>query len=228
MKESVEIYKAKRQSFDGTPIVNCLSGAKFFERSKRALDRFAAGAGLVVLSPVFVALAIAIKLESSGPVLFSQKRIGQGGEPFRCWKFRSMFTDAEKRKQELMALNEMQGGTTFKMKIDPRVTRIGRFIRKASIDELPQLWNVLIGDMSLVGPRPPVPAEVSKYSAFERQRLMVKPGITCIWQVSGRSDIPFAEQVRLDIRYIVKRSIRLDISLLLRTIPAVLFARGAY
>ena len=122
----------------------------------------------------------------------------------------------------------MDGGTTFKMKRDPRITRVGRFIRKASIDELPQLWNVFIGDMSLVGPRPPVPQEVANYSAYDRQRLMVKPGITCIWQVSGRSDIPFEEQVGLDIKYIVGRSLRMDVGLLLRTIPAVLFARGAY
>lgn len=204
------------------------TSASFFERAKRGLDRAAAGAGLVALSPLFAALAIAIKLESDGPVLFSQTRIGQGGAPFRCWKLRSMYIDAEERKQELMAQNEMDGGTTFKMKRDPRITRIGRFIRKASIDELPQLWNVFVGDMSLVGPRPPVPSEVANYTAFEKQRLMVKPGITCIWQVSGRSDIPFAEQVRLDIEYIIKRSMKLDVSLLLRTVPAVLFARGAY
>ena len=122
----------------------------------------------------------------------------------------------------------MAGGTTFKMKRDPRITRVGRFIRKASIDELPQLWNVFVGDMSLVGPRPPVPQEVANYTAYDRQRLMVKPGITCIWQVSGRSDIPFEEQVGLDIQYIVGRSLLMDVVLLLRTIPAVLFARGAY
>jgi lipopolysaccharide/colanic/teichoic acid biosynthesis glycosyltransferase len=120
------------------------------------------------------------------------------------------------------------GADGVQMKRDPRITRVGRFIRKASIDELPQLWNVFVGDMSLVGPRPPVPQEVASYSAYDRQRLMVKPGITCIWQVSGRSDIPFEEQVGLDIKYIVGRSLRMDVMLLLRTIPAVLFARGAY
>jgi len=228
MKTAIKINKPSRSSVNRPHFEHNGSRVGEFEHSKRTLDRLAAGAGLLLLSPVFVGLAIAIKLESEGPVLFSQTRIGQGGEPFRCWKFRSMFIDAEKRKQELTDSNEMHGGTTFKMKCDPRVTRIGRFIRKASIDELPQLWNVLVGNMSLVGPRPPVPGEVAKYSAFERQRLMVKPGITCIWQVSGRSDIPFSDQVRLDIQYIVKRSIKLDISLLLRTIPAVLFARGAY
>jgi lipopolysaccharide/colanic/teichoic acid biosynthesis glycosyltransferase len=205
-----------------------MSSLIIYERCKRFIDCLASGLGLLVLSPVFAVLAIAIKLESPGPVLFSQTRLGQGGTAFRCWKFRSMFVDAEQRKQELLAENEMDGGTTFKMKRDPRITRVGRFIRKASIDELPQLWNVFVGDMSLVGPRPPVPQEVANYTAYDRQRLMVKPGITCIWQVSGRSDIPFEEQVGLDIKYIVGRSLRMDVGLLLRTIPAVLFARGAY
>ena len=205
-----------------------ISGLIIYERCKRSIDCLASGLGILVLSPFFALLAIAIKIESPGPVLFSQTRLGQGGAPFRCWKFRSMFVDAEQRKQELLANNEMDGGTTFKMKRDPRITRIGRFIRKASIDELPQLWNVFIGDMSLVGPRPPVPQEVANYSAYARQRLMAKPGITCIWQVTGRSDIPFEEQVGLDIKYIVGRSLRMDVGLLLRTIPAVLFARGAY
>ena len=139
-----------------------------------------------------------------------------------------MYIDAEERKLALQAHNEMVGGTIFKMKRDPRITRVGRFIRKASIDELPQLWNVLLGDMSLVGPRPPVPAEVVLYSSRHRQRLSVKPGITCIWQVSGRSDIPFEAQVELDIKYIEKRSFIYDVRLLLATVPAVLFARGAY
>jgi lipopolysaccharide/colanic/teichoic acid biosynthesis glycosyltransferase len=199
-----------------------------YELLKRVTDCSLAGLGLLTLSPFFALLSIAIKLESPGPVLFHQTRIGHGGTPFRCWKFRSMFTDAEQRKNELLEDNEMEGGTTFKMKRDPRITRVGRFIRKASIDELPQLWNVFVGDMSLVGPRPPVPQEVATYTAFERQRLLVKPGITCIWQVSGRSDIPFPEQVRLDIQYILQRSLWLDLTLLLRTIPAVLLARGAY
>ena len=192
------------------------------------MDCIGAGLGLLLLGPLFAVIAILIKLESAGPVLFSQTRIGKDGEEFRCWKFRSMFRDAEQRKLELLQQNEMAGGVTFKMKHDPRVTRVGRFIRKASIDELPQLWNVFNGDMSLVGPRPPVPQEVAQYTAHERQRLAVKPGITCIWQVSGRSDIPFNEQVLMDIEYIRSRSLWLDISLLLRTIPAVLLARGSY
>jgi len=203
-------------------------GPNIYGKIKRAMDCISSGLGLLVLSPLFLLLAIAIRVESKGPAFFSQQRVGQGGAAFRCWKLRSMHVDAERLKSSLQAENEMDGGTTFKMKEDPRITRIGRIIRKASIDELPQLWNVFIGDMSLVGPRPPVPGEVATYSPFERQRLMAKPGITCIWQVSGRSDIPFNQQVRLDIEYIVKRSVKMDLVLLLRTIPAVLLARGAY
>jgi lipopolysaccharide/colanic/teichoic acid biosynthesis glycosyltransferase len=144
------------------------------------------------------------------------------------WKFRSMYIDAEARKARLIAANEMAGGVLFKMKHDPRITRVGRFIRKASIDELPQLWNVLRGDMSLVGPRPALPSEVDEYSLRDRQRLEVIPGITCIWQVSGRSDIPFEEQVQLDIQYIESQSFWQDVMILLKTVPAVLLGRGAY
>ncbi|MEE4278700.1 MAG: sugar transferase [Halieaceae bacterium] len=200
---------------------------RLYLAAKRGIDMIGAVIGLAVLAPFFLVLGLLIKADSAGPVLFSQTRIGRDGRPFRCWKLRSMFEDAEERKAALMAANEMPGGTTFKMRRDPRITRVGRFIRKASIDELPQLWNVLIGDMSLVGPRPPVPSEVAEYTARQRQRLAVKPGITCIWQVSGRSDIPFEQQVELDIEYISKRSLILDIRLLLATVPAVLLARGA-
>lgn len=196
--------------------------------TKRLVDILGAALGLLLLSPLLLIVAVIVRLESPGPVFFSQVRVGRRGRPFRCRKFRSMYVDAEARKDALMAQNEMQGGTTFKMKRDPRITRVGRFIRKASIDELPQLWNVLVGEMSLVGPRPPVPAEVAGYTALDRKRLSVKPGITCIWQVTGRSDIPFEEQVNLDLRYINERSLLLDVKLLLMTVPAVLFARGAY
>jgi exopolysaccharide biosynthesis polyprenyl glycosylphosphotransferase len=195
---------------------------------KRAMDISASAVALLLLSPLLLLVAMLVKLESPGPVLFSQTRVGRRGRAFRCWKIRSMYVDAEARKAALLEDNEMQGGTTFKMKRDPRITGVGRFIRKASIDELPQLWNVLMGEMSLVGPRPPVPAEVAQYTALDRLRLSVKPGITCIWQVSGRSDIPFDQQVALDVRYIHERSLWLDIRLLLATVPAVLFARGAY
>ena len=201
---------------------------RLYRGAKRCLDMFGAAVGLLLLAPLFPFIALAIRLDSRGGVLFSQTRVGEGGREFRCWKLRSMYTDAEERKRELEAQNEMQGGVLFKMKHDPRITSVGRFIRKASIDELPQLWNVLIGDMSLVGPRPAVPGEVAQYTPYERGRLAVKPGITCLWQVSGRSDLPFDQQVALDIDYARRRSFRLDIDILLRTVPAVLFARGAY
>lgn len=195
---------------------------------KRLLDVVIGGAALVLLAPFYIALAVAIRVESKGPVLFKQVRVGAQGMPFVMYKFRSMYLDAEERKKELAAENEMEGGVLFKMKHDPRVTRIGRFIRKASIDELPQLWNVLRGNMSLVGPRPPLPSEVADYSLNDYKRLEVRPGLTCIWQVTGRSDIPFEQQVELDSLYIESQSFGGDLKLLLKTIPAVLLSRGAY
>lgn len=195
---------------------------------KRLIDIVASALGLTALLPLFGIVALAIRLESPGPVFFHQTRVGRWGELFRMYKFRSMYIDAEERKKALMAQNEMNGGVLFKMKHDPRITRVGRFIRKASIDELPQLWNVLIGDMSLVGPRPPVPSEVDQYSLSDRRRLDVIPGITCIWQVSGRSDIPFPEQVELDVQYIESQSLLTDLKILVNTIPAVLLGKGAY
>jgi len=195
---------------------------------KRLVDLVFAATALAVLVPLFLSIALAIRLESPGPVFFRQKRIGAQGRPFTMIKFRSMYVDAEQRKLALVAQNEMQGGVIFKMKRDPRVTRVGRFLRKASIDELPQLWNVVKGEMSLVGPRPPVPSEVADYTLKDHRRLDVTPGITCIWQVSGRSDIPFEQQVELDALYIESQSFWGDVKLLLRTIPAVLLGRGAY
>lgn len=195
---------------------------------KRLIDVLASGLGIILLLPLFLGVALAIRLESPGPILFPQTRVGRWGELFRMYKFRSMYIDAEERKKALLAQNEMNGGVLFKMKHDPRITRVGRLIRKASIDELPQLWNVLIGDMSLVGPRPPVPSEVDQYSLSDRRRLDVIPGITCIWQVSGRSDIPFPEQVELDVQYIDSQSLLTDLKILLYTIPAVLLGKGAY
>jgi lipopolysaccharide/colanic/teichoic acid biosynthesis glycosyltransferase len=195
---------------------------------KRLIDVAGAALLIVVLAPLFLLIAVLIKLESHGPVLFPQSRIGKWGRPFTMYKFRSMCADAERRKNELLGQNEMCGGVIFKMKCDPRVTRIGKVIRRGSLDELPQLWNVLKGDMSLVGPRPPVAAEVSRYSLGERLRLDVKPGITCIWQVSGRSQLPFQRQVELDLAYIESQTVWGDFILLLRTVPAVLLGRGAY
>jgi len=195
---------------------------------KRALDVVVAGSAILALSPLLIIVTTLIALESPGSVVFKQIRVGQYGRYFTMYKFRSMRTDAEAVKAKLMQQNEMEGGVLFKMKDDPRVTRTGRFIRKYSIDELPQLWNVLNGTMSLVGPRPPVPSEVDQYSIQDRRRLDVKPGITCIWQVSGRSEIAFAEQVELDVDYIESHGLLTDIRILLKTIPAVLLGKGAY
>ena len=195
---------------------------------KRLIDIIASILLLLMLMPLFAIIMLLIYLSSPGPVFYKQTRVGRWGKLFTMWKFRSMYPDADERLKEIMAKNEMTGGVIFKMKNDPRIIPIGRFIRKASIDELPQLWNVLKGDMSLVGPRPALPSEVNQYSLQDRQRLEVIPGITCIWQVSGRSDIPFPQQVQLDVQYIQSQSLLLDIKLLLKTIPAVLLSRGAY
>lgn len=197
-------------------------------RIKRLIDFFAALAGMVVLAPLFLAVALAIKLTDKGPILFWQTRVGQYGREFPFPKFRSMVVNAEALKDQLKELNQHTNEKTFKMKRDPRITWIGRIIRKLSIDELPQLWNVLIGDMSLVGPRPPVPREVALYTLSDRRRLDVIPGLTCIWQVSGRSDIPFDRQVELDVQYIQSQSLWFDVKLLFLTIPAVLLGKGAY
>ncbi|EDQ01536.1 WecB/TagA/CpsF family glycosyltransferase [Shewanella benthica] len=202
--------------------------ARFNIHLKRGLDLFCAALLLVLLLPLLLCVSLLIRLESKGPVLFSQQRAGKHNIPFTMWKFRSMYPDAELRRRALQSANEMQGGILFKMKQDPRITRIGKVIRKLSIDELPQLCNVICGDMSLVGPRPALLAEVEQYSLHDRRRLAVKPGITCIWQVSGRSDIPFDRQVELDVDYIYQQSFFTDVSLLIKTIPAVIFARGAY
>jgi len=195
---------------------------------KRTVDIVASALALLALAPVFVATALAIKFEDRGPIFFRQQRVGLRGRLFGMWKFRSMFVNAEKLKEQLARQNEMQGGVTFKMKNDPRVTRVGRFIRKYSIDELPQFWNVLRGDMSLVGPRPPVPREVALYSPEDRQRLLAVPGLTCFWQVGGRSAIDFEGQVKLDVAYIRSASLWLDLKLLVQTVPAVLFGKGAF
>jgi lipopolysaccharide/colanic/teichoic acid biosynthesis glycosyltransferase len=171
-------------------------------------------------------VAALIKLTSRGPIFFKQKRVGLHGKPFEMLKFRSMVINAEELKEKLAALNE-QTGPVFKMKNDPRITRIGRFIRKYSIDELPQLLNVLRGEMSVVGPRPPLPKEVEKYAAWQRRRLSVRPGLTCIWQVSGRNQISFEEWMYLDMQYIDNWTLMTDLSLILRTVPVVVTGRGA-
>lgn len=196
---------------------------------KRTLDFSVAAAALIALSPLFILVAFLIKVTDGGPVLFWQTRVGNQGRHFPFPKFRSMCTNAERIKDELLAENDHGDEcVTFKMKEDPRVTWIGRLIRRYSIDELPQLWCVLRGDMSLVGPRPPVPREVAMYSLRERQRLECTPGLTCIWQVSGRGDVPFPEQVEMDLEYIRNRSFRFDLKLLALTVPAVISGKGAY
>lgn len=195
---------------------------------KRIFDLIASGIILILLSPLFIITAIAIYLEDPGPIFYSQTRVGRDGRHFRFFKFRSMIVGADKMKQQLTEQNESEDGVIFKMKDDPRVTKIGKFIRKFSIDELPQLFNVLIGDMSLVGPRPALPKEVALYTLEQRKRLHALPGITGIWQVSGRSDIPFTGQVQLDLDYIQSTSLLGDIIILLKTIPAVLAGKGAY
>jgi exopolysaccharide biosynthesis polyprenyl glycosylphosphotransferase len=194
---------------------------------KRAIDLAAAGLSLVILSPLLAVVALLIKAESRGPVIFRHTRIGKRARPFTLMKFRSMHADAERMKAQLGHLNEAQG-PLFKIRHDPRVTRVGRVIRKLSIDELPQLINVILGDMSLVGPRPPLPSEVSQYEPWQRKRFEVLPGITGLAQISGRSDLNFAETLRLDFYYIENWSPLTDIKIILKTVPKVLLARGAY
>jgi lipopolysaccharide/colanic/teichoic acid biosynthesis glycosyltransferase len=200
-----------------------------FQILKRSLDVVVSGAFLLALALPMAILAILIRLSDGGPVLFWQERVGKHGRIFGFPKFRSMRVNAEQLKDELLATNQHgTDGVTFKMKRDPRITPIGSFMRRFSIDELPQLWSVLRGDMSLVGPRPGLPREVRYYSSADRRRLEVTPGLTCIWQVSGRSDIPFPRQVEMDSEYIHRQSLKTDISLLAKTVPAVLTGRGAY
>jgi exopolysaccharide biosynthesis polyprenyl glycosylphosphotransferase len=194
---------------------------------KRCLDLVGSGIGLAISACLFPFIAIAVKLESPGPLFFGQTRVRENGRTFTCWKFRSMYQDAEARKQELMHLNEMEGAI-FKMKNDPRVTKVGAFLRKTSLDELPQFWNVLKGEMSLVGTRPPTPAEVAGYLNWQRKRICMKPGITGLWQVSGRNSVTdFNEVVRLDLEYIDTWSLATDLRLILRTIKVVFFREGA-
>ena len=195
--------------------------------AKRALDVFGSALGLILLAPVLLALALAIKLTSRGPMLFVQERCGLSGRRFRFYKFRTMVRDAEARKRELEHMNEMKG-PIFKIRCDPRITALGRVLRKLSLDELPQLWNVLRGDMSLVGPRPPTPDEVARYTQRQAQRLSVMPGITGLWQVSGRSEIcDFERWIDLDLEYARTWSMWLDMRILLKTVVVVALVRGA-
>ncbi len=212
---------------DGLPLMH-IETPEYRRRSgKRLLDMVGAGLGLVLLAPVFAAIALAVRLDDGGPVLFRQIRVGRGGQEFAILKFRTMCVDAEARVVALEQANE-GAGPLFKMKDDPRVTRVGGFLRRTSLDELPQLWNVLTGTMSLVGPRPALPREVAVYEDFADRRLLVTPGITGLWQVSGRSDLDWAEGVRLDLHYVENWSFLHDVVILARTVPSVLRSRGAY
>jgi len=197
------------------------------QRIKRSIDFLGSLVGLCLVAPFAAAIAMAIKLNSPGPVLFAQMRVGRGGRLFKLYKFRTMVADAEQQKSKLLKDNECSG-PVFKIKRDPRVTKVGRFLRKYSLDELPQLVNVLKGDMSLVGPRPPLPSEVAQYQPWQCRRLSVPQGLTCIWQVSGRSDVSFEDWVRLDLKYIDSWSIRLDLALIVRTFSVVVKGSGAY
>jgi lipopolysaccharide/colanic/teichoic acid biosynthesis glycosyltransferase len=194
---------------------------------KRTLDIIASALFLAIASPLFLFIALLIRLEDGGPALFVQTRVGRFGKEFKMYKFRSMRPDAEALLTKVLSQNHHKEGITFKIKDDPRLTRLGRWLRKFSFDELPQVYNVLKGDMSLVGPRPPVPREVALYTLADRRRLWVKPGITCFWQISGRSEIDFSGQVKLDVQYIEARNFWTDLKILLKTLPVVVEGKGA-
>lgn len=202
-------------------------GFSFYEAIKRLIDIICSFVGILVLSPLFIIIAIIIKFTSKGPVFFSQKRVGRNGKEFDMYKFRSMVVNAEELKEKLAAQNEMSG-PMFKMKDDPRVTKVGKFIRKTSIDELPQLWNILKGDMSLVGPRPSLPKEVAQFDEWMYKRLEVKPGLTCYWQVSGRNNIDFEDWMKLDVRYVEEKNLWIDIKLICKTVFVLFGDKNAH
>lgn len=204
-----------------------VSGRPFYHGLKRIFDILASSVALILLSPLFLILAIKIKGEDGGPVFYSQIRIGKDEKPFRIYKFRSMVVNAEKMKKDLLAQNEVEGAM-FKMHDDPRITKVGKFIRAHSLDELPQLWNVLIGNMSLVGPRPPLPKEVEMYSEYDKQRLLVKPGCSGLWQATSRNSADFAEMVQLDIKYINKSGVFFDLWIIFKTIGVIIHPNGMY
>jgi exopolysaccharide biosynthesis polyprenyl glycosylphosphotransferase len=204
-----------------------LKARRVYDIAKRAFDFTLALVAVVLLSPLLIAIAVLIKFDSRGPVFFTQERLGKGTRRFTMIKFRSMHVDGDERFKELMALNEATG-PLFKMRRDPRITRVGRILRRTSLDELPQLFNVLAGSMSIVGPRPPLPRELAGFDRIQRARLRVLPGLTGLWQVSGRSDLPFEEMVRLDMEYIEKRSLLTDLRIIVMTVPSVVLGVGAY
>ncbi len=225
----LQFAKAIQTDIDGYPLITFeRTPAKLWQLLiKRVFDFVASGIALILLMPIFIAIAIVIKKTSKGPVFFKQKRCSIHGRTFTLYKFRTMVVDAESQLEELRSKNEMQG-PTFKLENDPRLTKTGKFLRKLSLDEFPQFWNVFKGDMSLVGPRPPIPSEVNKYDNWQRRRLSMRPGITCLWQVGGRNKIvDFDEWANLDLQYIDNWSLWLDTKILLKTIPVVLLGTGA-
>jgi exopolysaccharide biosynthesis polyprenyl glycosylphosphotransferase len=220
-------HLARRSFDDVVAAIEARPRSRASRIAKRTLDVLGSAVGLVLLSPVLLLLALAVKLTSRGPILFMQHRCGLAGRPFRFYKLRTMVQDADHRKRDLEHLNEMRG-PIFKIRRDPRITSLGRVLRKLSLDELPQLWNVLRGDMSLVGPRPPTPDEVERYTPRQVQRLSVMPGITGLWQVSGRNDIADFEQwIDLDLEYARRSSLWLDLRILAKTAVVVVLVRGA-
>ncbi|NQT23035.1 MAG: sugar transferase [Candidatus Omnitrophica bacterium] len=225
----LKIAKSHLTEIDGIPL---LTFETTFAREwqlfiKRAIDIVVSGAGIVILGPILLTVMILIRLTSKGPAFFIQKRVGLNGRKFVLYKFRTMYKGAHKKLSEIESLNEM-GGPIFKIKNDPRITPLGRFLRKFSIDEMPQLFNVLLGHMGLVGPRPPLPKEVALYKTWQRRRLSMRPGLTCLWQISGRNKIDFNEWMKLDLEYLDNWSLWLDFKILIKTIPVVLFGIGAY
>lgn len=219
---------SNRKHYDVRAITIEYREKRIYNFFKRCLDIFVALLALIVLSPLLLILTIIICLNSKGPAIYVSTRYGKNGEPFKFYKFRSMYVDADKRIDELKAQDDgNSGGVRFKAKNDPRITSVGKFIRKTSLDELPQLFNILNGTMTIVGPRPAIAREIDLYTPEQRQRMLVKQGLTCIWQCSGRSNVSFEDQIKMDLDYIQKRGFFYDIWLILKTIPAVLFHKGA-
>ncbi len=219
------VLQAEVPAFEPSPVEVQRSAA--YELCKRVFDLVVGLMILVLLLPIIPVIAIMIRLDSRGSVFFKQDRVGRNGQVFPFYKFRSMYQGAEKRRKDVENLNE-QDGPIFKVRNDPRITPVGRFLRKSSLDEIPQIFNVLRGEMSIVGPRPHMPAEVAQYQPWHRRRLEVTPGITCLWQISGRSQISFNEWMRLDMEYLKTRSLRTDLMIFFKTIPAVIARKGAY
>lgn len=225
----VKISKLRQTELDGIPLITFETTPANEQQLfiKRAMDVLVSGIGIIILSPLFLIIALAIKAASKGPVLYIQKRSGLNGRKFVLYKFRSMYKGAHQRLAELIDRNEMSG-PIFKIKDDPRVTPVGKVLRRFSLDELPQLFNVFMGHMSLVGPRPPLPKEVRQYEPWQRRRLSMRPGMTCLWQAGGRNKVKFDEWMKLDLEYIDNWSLLLDFKILTKTIPAVMFGVGAY